>query len=153
MAKATWGGKVIAESNATVVVEGNQYFPAERSQKGIFEAERAYVGVPVEGNCALLQRGSRRNEERQCSVVLSAAQVRSVGDQGSHRVLEGRASGGVKRLTLRNSEQAVESLKSRAQAARFAVGSNKMFPQGLKPFLVATVFVGSEGPTPPLALD
>jgi uncharacterized protein (DUF427 family) len=29
MAKAFWGGKVIAESNATVVIEGNQYFPAD----------------------------------------------------------------------------------------------------------------------------
>jgi uncharacterized protein (DUF427 family) len=28
MAKASWGGKVIAESNACAVVEGNQYFPA-----------------------------------------------------------------------------------------------------------------------------
>jgi uncharacterized protein (DUF427 family) len=27
MAKATWGGKVIADSKATVEVEGNQYFP------------------------------------------------------------------------------------------------------------------------------
>src|SRR4029077_5922664 len=27
MAKAMWGGKTIAESNATLVVEGNQYFP------------------------------------------------------------------------------------------------------------------------------
>jgi|SRR5689334_6532288 uncharacterized protein (DUF427 family) len=29
MAKATWGGKLIAESNETVVVEGNEYFPPE----------------------------------------------------------------------------------------------------------------------------
>jgi len=29
MAKATWAGKTIAESNSTVEVEGNQYFPAE----------------------------------------------------------------------------------------------------------------------------
>ena len=27
MAKAFWSGKLIAESDATVVVEGNQYFP------------------------------------------------------------------------------------------------------------------------------
>jgi len=27
MATATWNGEVIAESNETVVVEGNQYFP------------------------------------------------------------------------------------------------------------------------------
>jgi uncharacterized protein (DUF427 family) len=29
MAKAMWGGKTIAESNVTVVVEGNQYFPPD----------------------------------------------------------------------------------------------------------------------------
>src|SRR5437773_6283335 len=33
MAKASWGGKIIAESNATVVVEGNQYFPSEAVKK------------------------------------------------------------------------------------------------------------------------
>ena len=29
MVKALWAGKLIAESNDCVVVEGNQYFPAE----------------------------------------------------------------------------------------------------------------------------
>lgn len=29
MAKAVWNGKVIAESDTTVVVEGNHYFPAD----------------------------------------------------------------------------------------------------------------------------
>ena len=33
MAKALWGGKVIAESNATVVVEGNHYFPPDAVKK------------------------------------------------------------------------------------------------------------------------
>ena len=33
MAKATWAGKTIADSNSTVVVEGNQYFPAEAVEK------------------------------------------------------------------------------------------------------------------------
>src|SRR2546421_2449926 len=33
MAKASWGGKIIAESSATVVVEGNQYFPPESVNK------------------------------------------------------------------------------------------------------------------------
>jgi uncharacterized protein (DUF427 family) len=33
MAKASWGGKVIAESNTTVVVEGNQYFPPDAVRK------------------------------------------------------------------------------------------------------------------------
>ncbi|MDH3399250.1 MAG: DUF427 domain-containing protein, partial [Acidimicrobiia bacterium] len=29
MAKAIWNGTTIAESDATVMVEGNHYFPAE----------------------------------------------------------------------------------------------------------------------------
>jgi len=33
MAKAFWGGKIIAESDATVVVEGNQYFPPDAVKK------------------------------------------------------------------------------------------------------------------------
>lgn len=33
MAKAFWGGKLIAESNACVVVEGNQYFPPDAVKK------------------------------------------------------------------------------------------------------------------------
>ena len=33
MAKAFWGGKTIAESNDTVVVEGNQYFPLDAVNK------------------------------------------------------------------------------------------------------------------------
>jgi len=32
MAKAFWGGKLIAESNSTVVVEGNHYFPPEAAK-------------------------------------------------------------------------------------------------------------------------
>lgn len=33
MAKASWGGKVVAQSDACVVIEGNQYFPAESVNK------------------------------------------------------------------------------------------------------------------------
>ena len=33
MAKAFWAGTLIAESDATVIVEGNQYFPAEAVEK------------------------------------------------------------------------------------------------------------------------
>ena len=33
MAKASWGGKTLAESNDTVVVEGNQYFPLDSVTK------------------------------------------------------------------------------------------------------------------------
>lgn len=38
MPKATWNGKVIAESNDTEFVEGNHYFPPESISKDCFEA-------------------------------------------------------------------------------------------------------------------
>ena len=34
--KATWNGETIAESNNTVVVEGNHYFPADSINKEYF---------------------------------------------------------------------------------------------------------------------
>ena len=37
MPKATWNGKVIAESAATEVVEGNHYFPADSINREFFE--------------------------------------------------------------------------------------------------------------------
>jgi uncharacterized protein (DUF427 family) len=38
--KAIWNGKVIAESDDTVVVEGNHYFPVESIQKELFEPSK-----------------------------------------------------------------------------------------------------------------
>ena len=37
MATAKWNGKVIAQSNDTVVVEGNHYFPAESLRTEFFK--------------------------------------------------------------------------------------------------------------------
>ena len=36
--KAIWNGQVIAESDNTVVIEGNHYFPADSIKKEYFEA-------------------------------------------------------------------------------------------------------------------
>ncbi|HEX6222712.1 MAG TPA: DUF427 domain-containing protein [Acidimicrobiia bacterium] len=36
MAKAIWNGKVLAESDETVIVEGNHYFPPESVNKEYF---------------------------------------------------------------------------------------------------------------------
>jgi len=49
MAKASWGGKVIAESNATVVVEGNQYFPREAVKKGALKPSNHTSVCPWKG--------------------------------------------------------------------------------------------------------
>ena len=42
--KAVWNGAVLAESDDTVVVEGNHYFPAESVKKELF-AESDFTSV------------------------------------------------------------------------------------------------------------
>jgi uncharacterized protein (DUF427 family) len=49
MAKASWGGKVIAESSATVVVEGNQYFPPESVNKEFLKPSNHTTICPWKG--------------------------------------------------------------------------------------------------------
>lgn len=49
MAKATWEGAVLAESDATVEVEGNQYFPPEAIRKEYFKASEAHSVCPWKG--------------------------------------------------------------------------------------------------------
>jgi uncharacterized protein (DUF427 family) len=49
MAKASWGGKVIAESSATVVVEGNQYFPLDAVKKELLKPSTHTTVCPWKG--------------------------------------------------------------------------------------------------------
>jgi uncharacterized protein (DUF427 family) len=49
MAKASWGGKIIAESDATVVVEGNQYFPPESVKKEFLKPSNHTTVCPWKG--------------------------------------------------------------------------------------------------------
>ena len=41
--KATWNGVTIAESNNTVVVEGNQYFPADSINQEYFSPSETHT--------------------------------------------------------------------------------------------------------------
>jgi uncharacterized protein (DUF427 family) len=47
--RAMWNGKVIAESDDTVVVEGNHYFPAESLRQMYFSRSRARSLCPWKG--------------------------------------------------------------------------------------------------------
>jgi uncharacterized protein (DUF427 family) len=49
MARATWGGKTIAESDDTVVVEGNQYFPADSVNKSFLKTSHYTSVCPWKG--------------------------------------------------------------------------------------------------------
>lgn len=52
MAKATWEGAVLAESNQTVEIEGNQYFPPEAIRKEYFKLSDAHSVCPWKGTAS-----------------------------------------------------------------------------------------------------
>ncbi|WP_340075382.1 DUF427 domain-containing protein [Leptobacterium sp. I13] len=47
--KALWNGKVIAESDDTVVVENNHYFPADAIKKEFFKESDTHTTCPWKG--------------------------------------------------------------------------------------------------------
>ncbi len=49
MIRATWRGKVIAESDKTVVVEGNRYFPPESVKKEHLKDSKTTSVCPWKG--------------------------------------------------------------------------------------------------------
>lgn len=49
MARAVWGGKVIAESDACVAVEGNQYFPPAAVKKEYLRPSNRSTLCPWKG--------------------------------------------------------------------------------------------------------
>jgi uncharacterized protein (DUF427 family) len=59
--RATWNGAVIAESDNTVVVEGNHYFPIEDAE--YLDDSRKHTVCPWKGeaSCYTIVVGDRRN--------------------------------------------------------------------------------------------
>jgi uncharacterized protein (DUF427 family) len=50
--KATWKGATLAESDDTVVVEGNHYFPEGSIKKGYFKASDKHTTCPWKGEAS-----------------------------------------------------------------------------------------------------
>lgn len=48
--KAIWNGEVIAESDATIVVEGNHYFPADSIKSEYFRPSETQTHCPWKGD-------------------------------------------------------------------------------------------------------
>lgn len=49
MARAIWNGSVIAESDATVIVEGNHYFPSDSIRQELFRPTETTTVCPWKG--------------------------------------------------------------------------------------------------------
>jgi uncharacterized protein (DUF427 family) len=52
MKKATWKGAVLAESDRTIVVEGNHYFPPDSIHKDRFRASATHTTCPWKGEAS-----------------------------------------------------------------------------------------------------
>jgi len=52
MARATWNGAVIAESDQTVVVEGNHYFPVDSVRSEFLQPSGAHSVCPWKGTAS-----------------------------------------------------------------------------------------------------
>jgi len=65
MAKAVWNGAVIAESDATVVVEGNHYFPPESVQRAFLQPSEHHTVCPWKGTASYyhLEVDGKRNPD------------------------------------------------------------------------------------------
>lgn len=50
--RATWHGTVLAESDRTVVVEGNHYFPLEDANRDVFEPSETHTVCPWKGTAS-----------------------------------------------------------------------------------------------------
>lgn len=50
--KATWNNQVIAESNKTIVVENNHYFPADSIRKELFKPSQTHSSCPWKGKAS-----------------------------------------------------------------------------------------------------
>ena len=50
--KAIWNGKIIAESNNTIIIENNHYFPADSINKEFFESSETSTACPWKGQAS-----------------------------------------------------------------------------------------------------
>lgn len=65
MAKATWNGTVLAESDRCEVVEGNYYFPPDSIKRQYFKDSPAHTTCPWKGEASYydIEVNGQRNKD------------------------------------------------------------------------------------------
>jgi uncharacterized protein (DUF427 family) len=65
MAKAIWEGTVLADSDKTIEVEGNQYFPAEARRSEFFKPSATHTECPWKGTASYydVEVNGKRNQD------------------------------------------------------------------------------------------
>ena len=80
LAKASWNGAVLAESDRTVVVEGNQYFPPDSVRSEYFRSSDTHTVCPWKGTASYHHVEVNGQRNAGCRVVLPRSQTRRVAD-------------------------------------------------------------------------
>jgi len=65
MAKAIWEGTVLAESDKTIELEGNQYFPATATRREYFKPSATHTECPWKGTASYydVEVNGKRNHD------------------------------------------------------------------------------------------
>ena len=88
--KAVWNETVVAESDATIVIEGNHYFPPDSIDSRFFEASDKRSFCPWKGEASYYDVVVGRHAQRRCCVVLPGTQRRRQRDSRLRCFLAGR---------------------------------------------------------------
>jgi uncharacterized protein (DUF427 family) len=64
MAKATWNGAVLAESDRTIVIEGNHYFPRTSLREDVLRPSDTHTVCPWKGKASYYSLQSGDHETR-----------------------------------------------------------------------------------------
>lgn len=80
--KAVWNGKILAESNETVVVENNHYFPPNSINKEYFQPSNTHTTCPWKGEASYytLQVDGKENQDAAWYYPQPSAAARKIKD-------------------------------------------------------------------------
>lgn len=83
MARATWNGVVLAESNDIVVVEGNHYFPPESVHWEYFKPSQTHTVCPWKGTASYhdIEVNGQRNADAAWYYPQPNAAARQIKDR------------------------------------------------------------------------
>ena len=89
--KAIWNDQVIAESDQTIVVESNHYFPADSINKEYIQESGTTTICPCKGEARYYSLSVKGEINQECRVVLSGNKGKSESYKRYGRFLAWRA--------------------------------------------------------------
>ena len=78
--KAIWNNKILAESNETIIIEGNHYFPPNSINKELFVESGTHTVCPWKGtaNYYTLEVDGKRNDDAAWYYPIASAEAKSI---------------------------------------------------------------------------